>query len=150
MRTLTVAVAALLLSAPSVLAQPPADLIVGEWQCTAQMADIVHMAGPITYRPDGTMTAQQVLSGGMQGQQLLIELSARGVWEIDADGKLAERLLEASAPSGSIGKEGLPEEVLADFERAVVANSLSVSDFTVTEAELHISDGEGGGTFCGR
>jgi len=149
MRIVAITAIATMLLAPVSYAQPPAELLLGEWHCSAPAEDLVS-AGPVVYLADGTSTFDQVVTGKVEGMDVMVRVVGSGTWEIEDNGQLTDRILKAEAVEGTIGGGPLPKDVLGVFETEVVANGLSTSDFTVSASELMISDGEGGGSTCKR
>lgn len=149
MRLIASTAAILFLLAPVAHAQQPAQLIVGEWHCSAPAGDLVS-AGPMIYKADGTSTFDQTVTGKIEGMDLMVRLAGNATWKIEADGRLTDQILEANAVEGTIDGKPLPESMLLAFANEVEANGLSTSDFTVSAHEMMISDGEGGGSSCER
>lgn len=149
MRLTASTAAVLFLLAPVAHAQNAAQLIVGEWHCSAPAGDLVS-AGPMIYKADGTSTFDQTVTGKIDGMDLMVRLVGNATWQIEADGRLTDRILEANALAGTINGQPLPADMLLAFADEVVANGLSTSDFTVSAHEMMISDGEGGGSSCRR
>lgn len=149
MRLIASTAAVLFLLAPAAQAQQAAQLIVGEWHCSAPAGDLVS-AGPMIYKADGTSTFDQTVTGKIEGMDLMVRLTGNATWKIEDGGQLTDHILEANAVAGSVDGKPLPESVLLAFADEVLANGLSTSDFTVGAHEMMISDGEGGGTSCKR
>ena len=149
MRLIASTAAVLLLLAPVAHAQTTAQLIVGEWHCSAPAGGLVS-AGPMIYKADGTSTFDQTVTGKIEGMDLMVRLAGNATWTIEADGRLTDRILEASALAGTIDGQPLPADMLTAFADEVVTNGLSTSDFTVSAHEMMISDGQGGGSTCKR
>lgn len=149
MRALVFTVASLVLLAPAARAQTPAQLLVGAWQCSAPVGEMVS-SGALVYNADGTSTFDQTVSGPVDGAEMMVRIVGKATWTIEADGKLTDRILEAEAVEGTIGDQPLSARILAAFEEELLANGVSSSDFTVSQTDLHISDGAGGGSTCKR
>lgn len=149
MRALVFAAAAFVSLAPVASAQTPAQLLVGEWHCSAPAGDLIS-AGAMIYKADGSSTFDQQVTGPIQGMDLIVRVVGTATWSIGADGKLTDNIMTANAVSGTIGDRLLSQDVLASFGDELKNNGLSVSDFTVDANKLHISDGKGGGSNCTR
>jgi hypothetical protein len=149
MRLIASTAAVLLLLAPAAHAQQAAQLIVGEWHCSAPAGGLVS-AGPMIYKADGTSTFDQTVTGKVEGMDLMVRITGNATWAIETNGQLTDRIIDAEAVEGTVDGGPLPESVLTAFADEVIANGLSTSDFTISATRMIISDGQGGGSTCTR
>ena len=130
-------------------ARTPSEMIVGTWNCTATTPDGT-IAGPMTYKADGTTTFSLTMTNKAQGISLVAKVEGSAAWRLPEPGVIVEKMTRLNVLSAVVNGDDVTAALADSIEEEMLGKEAAPSKLEVAPRRMTQMDPVGTQTTCTR